>query len=109
MKEINVYVAASDSTAEQKSSADFICDGSHDELIIQKAVYKCIEEKKNVFLFNGIYHIDGFHDFGDGGPMAAVVIPNEHREIRIVGQNNEYGFQKRFDNGVVLYVSSEAL
>ena len=105
----NVYVAALNSTAEQKNSADFVCDGSHDELVIQRAIYKCIEEKKNVYLFNGIYNIDGFHDFGDGGPIAAVVIPNEHREIRIVGQNNEYGFQKRFDNGVVLYVSLEAL
>lgn len=109
MKLDYIYIAASNSTDEFKSKADFVCTGENDELIIQKAIYSCIENDKNLYILNGIYHIDNFHDFADNGPLSAICIPNAHREIRIIGQNHEYGFQKKFDNGVVFYVSEKAL
>jgi hypothetical protein len=37
-----IYVAASNSTEEVKRNADFVCDGKHDEHVIQKAVDACI-------------------------------------------------------------------
>ena len=89
--------------------ADFVCTGRHDERVIQRAVQAASQARKNVFFYNGIYRIDGFTDCGDGGPRAAVCIPNDWREIALTGENHEYGFQKRFDNGVVWVVSREAL
>lgn len=111
MERLNSFIsiAAVNSTDEFKASADFVCLGEHDELIIQQAIDSCIEQGKNLYLYNGRYQIDGFYDFGDGGPLTAFRFPNAHREIIVRGQNHEYGFQKSFDNGVVLYVSEEAL
>lgn len=104
-----IRVAAASSTAEAKGNANFVCTGKNDEKIIQQAIDTCIELNKNLYLSNGMYNIDGFYDFGDGGPKTAVCIPNAHRELKILGQNHEYGFQKRFDNGVVFYVTEQAL
>lgn len=92
------------------AKTDFVCVGRNDELVIQKAIDKAVGENRNIMLLNGMYHIDAFHDYyEDGGPKTAVCFPNAWREIRFFGENLEYGFQKRFDNGVVLYVSQEAL
>lgn len=104
-----IYIAACNSTDEFKAKADFVCTGVNDELIIQKAIKECIKKNKNLYLINGTYRIDGFYDFNDNGPRTAVCIPNAHREIKITGQNHEYGFQKEYSNGVVLYVSENAL
>ena len=88
---------------------DFICTGENDEKTIQAAIDKCVAENRNVFLLNGIYNIDGFYDFGDNGPLTALRFPNCHREIIFKGQNHEYGFQRKFNNGVVLFVTEKAL
>lgn len=104
-----IYIAASNSTEEFKTKADFVCTGRNDERTIQKAIDACVENNKNIYLLNGIYHIGGFHDFRDGGPLSAICIPNAHREIKVIGQNHEYGFQKRYNNGVVFYVSESVL
>ena len=104
-----ITVAASNTHASMKSEADLICTGEHDELTIQKAIDICIEEDKNVYLYNGKYNLDGFYDFGDGGNKTAIRFTSNHRDIIFKGQNLEYGFQRRYDNGVVLYVTKEAL
>ena len=80
-----IYVAASNSTDEVKQNANFVCEGHHDEPVIQKAVDACIRKNKNLYLFNGIYRIDGFYDFGDDGPHAAICLPNAHRELIFKG------------------------
>ncbi len=104
-----IRVAAKNSTEHAKKSSDFICSGIHDEETIQKAIYACMRENKNLYFTNGIYRIDGFTDYGDGGPRTALLFPNGHRELQVKGQNLEYGCQRRYDNGVVFYVSKEAL
>lgn len=109
MKFEYIYVAAYNSSDEAKGNADLICSGKNDELTIQKAIDLCVEQNKNVYLANGIYNIDAFYDFEDKGPHSAIRIPSAHREIRIFGQNHEYGFQKKYNNGVVFYVSAQAL
>ena len=101
-----ITIAANDSTEELKSCADIVCEGSHDELTIQKIIDKCAEEKKDIFLLNGTYHIDGFYDFGDGGPKAALRFPNNRQEISFSGQKKPYG---KKDSGVILYVTPLAL
>ncbi len=102
-----ITVAAADSIPD--CHADFVCTGKNDEVILQKALAQCAEEKKNLFLYNGVYHIDSFADFGDGGPRAALRLPCEWRDFVFAGDNYEYGCQKSWKNGVVIYVSQEAL
>lgn len=104
-----IRVAAQNSSAFAKESSDYICGGKNDEKIIQEAIADCMKQDKNLYFFNGIYHIDAFYDFADKGPRTALRFPNGHRELKIVGQNLEYGCQRRYDNGVVFYVSKEAL
>ncbi len=90
--------------------ADFNCTGKNDELIIQSAIEKAMETNSNIMLLNGVYHIDGFNNYyNDDGPDTAICFPNKWREIKFVGENAEYGFRKRFNIGVVLYVSTEDL
>ena len=107
---MKLFITVAPASYSGNADADFICSGKNDELTIQKAVDKCIEENKNVMLLNGIYHIDDFHDYyNDNGPKSAICFPNAWREIQFYGQNSEYGFQKKYDNGVVIYVSENAL
>ena len=104
-----IYLAASNSTDEAKAASDFVCAGKHDERTIQTAIDACVRDDKNLYFFNGVYCIDGFYPFGDGGPDTAVRFPNAYREITVMGQNHEYSCQLRYAKGVVWYVSAEAL
>lgn len=104
-----VYIAAADGTNESRAAADYVCTGKHDERVIARALSECAAGNKNAYFYNGVYVIDELTDFGDGGPMAAIVFPRVHREIAVIGQNHEYGFQRSFRNGVVFYVSAAAL
>ena len=63
-----IYTAAANSTEQAKQSADFICTGIHDEQTIQQAIFAAVEQNKNLYFANGIYHIDGFANVSDGGP-----------------------------------------
>lgn len=104
------YITVAPKNYSGRVHADFGCVGHNDEIIIQKAIDKAVETNSNVMLLNGIYHIDGFNNYyKDNGPDTAVCFPNKWREIKFIGENAEYGFQKSFNNGVVLYVSAEAL
>ena len=100
-----VYVASNDGEQAKKDNADFVCTGSHDELTIQKAIDKCAEENKNLFLYDGKYFIEGFYDFGDGGPKTALRFPNLRREIRVCGETSRYSR----NDGVRLFVTKETL
>ena len=104
-----ICVSAQNSTEFAKQNSDYICTGKNDELVIQSAIDDCMKNDKNLYFFNGIYRIDAFYDFGDLGPKAALCFPNGHRELKVLGENLEYGCQRRYDNGVVFYVSGEAL
>ena len=107
---MNLFITVAPANYAGSIKADLVCNGKNDELVIQKAIDRCVSENKNVMLLNGIYHIDGFHNYyGDEGPQTAICFPNVWREIKFFGQNHEYGFRKSYNNGVVLYVSEEAL
>lgn len=107
---MNCFITVAPANYSGETAADLVCNGKNDELVIQRAVDLSVEQNKNVLLLNGIYHIDGFHNpYNDNGPKTAICIPNTWREIQLLGQNHEYGFQKKYDNGVVLYVSGKAL
>jgi len=100
-----ITVAPHDAPQTIRDQADLICDGTHDERIIQQAIDRCVEEGKNVYLYSGTYVIEGFYDFGDGGPQAAICVPNVGREIALIGQNAVYSER----SGVRLYVPAHTL
>lgn len=75
--------------------ADFVCRG-HDECVLQATIDKAVADDKNVFLLNGVYHMDAFRDvYGDGGPLTTLCVPNTWREIKIVGEVSERLSQRR--------------
>lgn len=104
------YVVVAPENYSGRVDVDFKCTGKNDELTIQRAIDEAIELNSNIMLLNGIYHIDGFNNYyDDNGPDSAICFPNKWREIKFIGENAEYGFQRRYNNGVVLLVSSNAL
>lgn len=104
-----IVIAASNTSEEAKQCADFVCEGKSDELVIQKAIDEAVKQHKDVFLLDGVYSVDGFHDYGDGGPKASIVFPASHEELAFRGQNRNFMCKGKWDNGVVLNVSLEAL
>lgn len=101
-----ITVAPYNCNEQTKSSVDWLCTGENDELTIQNAIDQCVLERKNLYFLNGIYHIDGFYDFGDGGPKTAICFPNARREITVLGQN--YPVDKNGE-GVIFHVTAKAL
>ena len=106
-----VWLAASDSRPAAKAEADYVCTGTNDELVIQRAIDDCAASGRQLFVFAGLYRLDAVRDFGDGGPRAAVVIRNMHRTFAMVGERRYVGgWAKGMEtNGVVFYLRPEAL
>ena len=108
-----VKVAAADSPAAAKAKADFVCAGTNDQETIQKAIDQCAKSGRNLFLYDGVYMIDAFRDWKDGGPRAAVRIPKMLRHLTIEGQKFFQGGRstipedwKEWKNGVIWYARS---
>lgn len=101
-----ITVAASSTKCNEHDGIDFVCTGNHDELVINQAIQAAAEAGKGVYLLNGTYSVDGFYDFGDGGPMAAIRTPALYKEIEIIGQS--FPFAQNHE-GVQINVSEEAL
>lgn len=104
-------LAASDSTAEAKSAADFVCTGTNDEVTIQKAIDACKKAGCQLRVFAGLYRLDSVRDLGDGGPKAAVCFRNMHREFAFVGERRQLvGWPDDMTvNGIVFCLNSKAL
>ena len=101
-----ITVAPFDSIHKNEDGIDFVCTGKNDELTINKAILKGLEEEKGVYLLNGQYNIDDFYDFGDGGPKCAVYFPCKKTEISFIGQSFGYATKTL---SVRFYVSENAL
>lgn len=55
-----IVVAANDSTAEGKASADYVCNGSSDHLTLQNALAASPSSgKQKILLLEGTYHLSG--------------------------------------------------
>ena len=106
-----VKVAAAGSTAEAKTAADFVCAGTNDQETIQKAIDLCAKDGRNLYLYNGLYMIDAFREWGDGGPRAALRIPlfKQHFTLRgqkffQAGKGTIVQDVTEWRNGVAIYV-----
>lgn len=74
-----VTVAASDGYG-RNGIADYVCTGTNDELVIQKAVMDVFEGGSGeVVLLPGYYYIDGFANHNEDEDIySAIQIPNKH-------------------------------
>lgn len=83
--EYSITVAASNSSEADKSKAEFICDGTHDELTIQSAIDSLASKGGTVCLANGDYYIDGWA-YSSGTLKSAICIKSgTQRAIKIKG------------------------
>ena len=85
-----VIVAAADTLPEYRENADFVCQGSHDEAVIQQAMDKAAELGcATVLLLDGHYYIDGFPENDGDGNRAALVIRKESMQLNFRGMTGE--------------------
>ena len=82
----SIIVAAANATDYDKSRADMVCSGVHDELVIMQAL-GLLNSCGEVILTKGTYSIDGFYPSPDGH-MGAIIVPDTYRpnyRIKIAG------------------------
>lgn len=102
-----IKVAAAGSSAAAKANADFVCKGTNDQETIQKAIDICAKDGRDLFLYNGLYMLDAFHERNDNGPRASVFMPIMKRCFTVRGQSLfQAGRDTSPSNGVVLYARS---
>ena len=73
-----IYVAAFDSSTEDKNIADYICDSQNDEIEINKAIKDC-GSCGTVYLFAGNYYVDKFYPY-NGFAKSAIVVTEDGAE-----------------------------
>lgn len=73
-----VYIAASNSSDRDKESADFVCTGTNDEILIQGAINSIFGVKPGVkiCLMPGDYYIDSFPNTNFDGHVA-IMLPSK--------------------------------
>lgn len=73
-----VRIAAYNSLDADKSAADVVCSGEHDEITIQEVLDRYdrnSSESVRILFSDGVYNIDGFHVHPDATHRAAIKIP----------------------------------
>ena len=82
-----IIIAASDSSAEDKNCADYVCDGVNDEVEIQNAVNDIANNggEGNIILAVGNYYIDEFYTHSGADMKTAILIPTTVSRINIMG------------------------
>ena len=79
-----IRICASNSTDKEKESADFVCDGSNDEIEIQKALDEISKTGGCVALSSGNFYIDSFKNADEAG-CCSISIPQNDSYIRLLG------------------------
>lgn len=80
VRNVNTIVLAADnSLPTDKSRADMVCTGIHDELVVQKAVNRLADDRQlikkggTIILLPGDYYIDGFQKSNRNGKVAILM------------------------------------
>ena len=74
----HVAIAASDSTPADKQSADFVCNASNDQDVINKAIAGLPETGGDVTLLPGLYVIRKSQLTHKGKPVSGGILINKH-------------------------------
>lgn len=81
-----VIVAAANSSESDKKLADYVCDGTNDEVEIQQAINTFATKSGQVILCNGDYFIDSFYSDSTYGKFGLYIPnPNINHDIIIRG------------------------
>ena len=111
-KDNTLYIAASNSNIYEKRYADYVCTGTNDEKIIQKAIDELYAlGGGTVKLSSGIFNIGSFTLSSDG-IYRAITLPSGDKRytIDIVGQSQMTGEKDSSSiYGTRLFVSQDAL
>ena len=97
-----VLVASFEAPSEIKASADYVCTGANDELVIQNAInYIANKGGGKIYLSKGRFIIDSFPYTDDGGDYVALILPitgQNPYDIQILGAQLPYGYGKEGDS-----------
>lgn len=74
------YIAASNSTLQDKAIADYVCDGTNDEYVLQTAINNM--NSGTLVLLGGTYYINAFQNPNNGTPQAGLFI---NKSIHLMG------------------------
>lgn len=105
-----IYLAACDSTAQDKEFADIVCDGKKDQEYIQQAVNTVLESKEGetrgvrVIRLPGNYYISDFPQKNELGRVAVLIptVTNQYSHIAILISGSEH------TESTVIHVTREA-
>lgn len=98
-----IYIAATNSTDNDKKIAKYVCDGVNDEVEINNALSD-IGECGTVYLLGGDYYIDNFQSYTGYAKTAIAVLPitgKRMRGVTIKGISHYY-------NGTNIHVTKNA-
>lgn len=115
-KKSAIYVAANDSRYDDISNADFVCTGTNDEAVINKAIVvaQCIGAS-GVVLCDGNYYIDSFTDYNIFGTVRKVgicvhcVMGREGITIKGTTNGKPYGVKLRVHESAFDNLSSDVI
>lgn len=105
-----IVVAASDSSAEDKQIADFVCDGVNDEVELQNAINLFGTKSGQIILCNGNFNIGSFYSNQTYGKFGLYIPnPDVNHDIIIKGIShpNRTGTYK-IGNGATINLTSDA-
>lgn len=101
----HLIVAASDSPARDKRMADFVCTGTNDERIINKAI-ESLEYGGTVQLLDGNYYIDAFEQEGNSAILFGFN-GGRARTITIKGTTENKSYNSQY--GACIRVTQKAM
>ena len=99
-----VRVAAANSPDTDKSAADFVCTGTNDEAVLNKAI-ELLVRGGTVKLADGDYYIDAFPNEGNTAVLFGYN-DGQARTINVVGGTENKSYNTRF--GVGIHASASA-
>lgn len=105
-----VNISAFDSSSSDKEKSQLVCTGSHDELVLQRAIDE-LPRGGEIVLANGTYNIDGFAIVEDTYKVAFGIRGNGQRDIIIRGTNQPVRKINStvFTNTAIINVTQDAL
>lgn len=102
---LEIKIAAANSTPEDKSLADVVCTGLHDERVINEQIAK-LYKGGTIRFFDGDYSIDGF-DNEENTAIHFGYNDGQARAISLVGDTENKGYNTKC--GVCFHVSESAV